>query len=48
MCPGHAPRDRMNRVQHFDAALLELIGKRFDAVLRLCDRHAVSGHEDYF
>jgi len=44
---GHAPRDRMNGVQDFDAAFLELIGKRFDTVLRLCDRHPVSRHEDY-
>jgi len=37
----------MNGVQDFDAAFLELIGKRFDTVLRLCDRHPVSRHEDY-
>ena len=43
---GHPSGDRMDRVLHLDAALLELIGEFAHAVLRLRDRHAVAGHDD--
>ena len=44
--PRHASGHRMDGVEHLHAALLELIRERFDAVLRLRDRHAVPGNED--
>jgi len=37
----------MDRVLHFDAFFLELVGQFADAVLRLRDGHAVAGHDDY-
>ena len=44
----HAAGDRMNGVGDFDAAFLELVGEGFHAVLRLRDRHSVSGNENNF
>ena len=46
MWPGMRPGDRVDRVVHLDAALLELVGQLADRVLRLRDRHAVAGHDD--
>ena len=43
---GHAPRDRVDRVQDLDAAALELGGEVGDRALGLRDRHAVAGHDD--
>ena len=46
MWPGHAPRDRVDRVEHLHAALLELGREVGDRALRLRDRHAVARHDD--
>src|SRR3546814_6126467 len=44
--PRHTPRDRVDRIFDVDAFLLELIGHFAQRVLRLCDRHAVTGDDD--
>jgi hypothetical protein len=43
---GHAARDRMDRVFHLDALLLEHVGHLAQRMLRLRHRHAVARHDD--
>src|SRR5258705_2444778 len=43
---GHATRDRVDRVLHLDAFLLQQIAHFAQRVLGLRHRHAVAGHDD--
>ena len=45
--PGHAPRDRVDRVLDADAFLLEQVAHLAQRVLRLGDGHAVAGDDDH-
>ena len=47
MWPGIRPGDRVDRVLHVDAALLEQLGQLADGVLGLGDREAVARHDDH-
>ncbi len=44
--PGHAARDRVDRVFDADAVLLEHVAHLAQRMLRLGDRHAVAGNDD--